>query len=1451
MTFDFMLSRTVCPRAARVAGYWLVMALTSATFGAHGAVPRQNLSGHVPSAVSRLTAQADLPATNRLQLNLSLPLRNQTELTGLLQGLYDPASTNYHHFLKPSEFTDRFAPTAADYEAVAAFAQAHGLAVTRRHANRMLVEVSGSVADVQSALHTHLHVYRHPAEARTFYAPDTEPSLDLAVPVLHVGGLDNFTIPHPMSLPVAPQDGSAGGTGGAGAATNATSGGSGPGGSFFGDDFRSAYAPGVSLTGTGQSVALVQFDSGFYQSDITAYETAAGLTNVPITTVLLDGYNGGPGIANNEVSLDIEMAIAMAPGLAGVIVYEGTSPDDILNQIATDDAANQVSISWTYPTDATTAQIFQQLAAQGQSCFNSSGDADAYSGAIASPCDSPYLTVVGGTALTLGATGFYGGEAWDDYDSGSYWTGETVWNLGNGIGSGGGTSTVYTIPSWQTNARATNGGSATMRNLPDVAMVAHNVWVCYGNGSTGAFDGTSCATPLWAGFTALINQEAAAAGEAPAGFLNPALYQLGSQPAYNNYFHDITTGNNTSTNSPGHYYAGTGYDLCTGWGSPGGQTLIDALVNPNSLVITPSAGFVSVGGTNGPFSIVSQTFGLTNWASHSLHWSLTNTSQWLNVSASGGTLQAGAGTAVTVSLNNTASNLPAGTYGATLTFNLSANAGSVARTFYLEVVGPPTVTSSVNNVYVLAGMTATFQVGVTSGVPVKYQWQKYGVNLADGGRIAGSTSNVLTIANASTSDMGTYDVVVSNAVRAVTTSSAGLFVFITKPDIITSPTNLTVTAGGSAQLSVTAYGTTSLGYRWTCAGTTVAGATNAVLLFPNVQPANAGTYSVVVSNSYGTATSTGATLTVLTNPPCDAPPSGLVSWWGGEDNCVDLIGTNLGIPGAGLTYAAARVEDGFVMANTNAYVRIPASPSLNVGAGGGFTFEAWILPTNVTGLHPIAEWKSGANENASFGVQLWIGRRTTDQGVLCVTLVDTNNNNYAQVTTRSGVLAANVFQHVALTYSQTDGFVRLFVNGTNVAGSYWGTFNPATQYDLWLGAHPDLCGGGCASDATCLGGLMDEPSLYSRALATNEIAAIYQAGGSGKCEPLLPPYIDAAPADQAATVGGMATLNVQAGGTRPLGYQWSFNGTPLAGATAATLLLTNLQAGQAGHYSVTVSNVFGATNSSAAALQIYTVPAVPPFITAPLTNLTVAAGQTAGFWVAAGGTGPLGYQWSWNGAPITGCTNATLLLPNVSAAGAGTYAVVVTNQFGAATNSASLTVTSVTSALDHFGWSPVTGQQFVNVPFSVTFEAQDGGGNCFTAYAGDFSLTATNADGSTAPVSTVSGNWSAGAWTGSVVLSAPATNVVLVVSDSLGHTGVSSPLTVAAQPTLSAGVTGSSLLMQWPAAPAGFVLQTSPSLTSGQWTTVTDSPVQVGSQWQLPVSMSNASCFYRLIYVGN
>jgi subtilase family serine protease len=188
-----------------------------------------------------------------------------------------------------------------------------------------------------------------------------------------------------------------------------------------------------------------------------------------------------------------------------------------------------------------------------------------------------FLKVVGGTELTTSSGGAYSSETvFNDNVNGYFFF------------SGGGISPNYPIPWWQKGiSKSVNGGSTTMRNMPDVALVAENVSAYYDETTKlpAGYGGTSVAAPLWAGFMALANQEAAELSLPSIGFANPVLYAIGKGPNYASCFHDITVGNNENLLSPNAFTACAGDDLCTGWGTPNGQNLIDALcTTPSGLV---------------------------------------------------------------------------------------------------------------------------------------------------------------------------------------------------------------------------------------------------------------------------------------------------------------------------------------------------------------------------------------------------------------------------------------------------------------------------------------------------------------------------------------------------------------------------------------------------------------------------------------------------------------------------------------------------------------------------------------------------------------------------------------------------------------------------------------------------------------------------------------------------
>jgi kumamolisin len=554
------------------------------------------LTSHVRQATRNGQAPmlGRLPASQPMNLVLVLPLRNQDELDRLLADLYNRESPSYHKFLTVDEFTARFGPTEDDYNTLIEFAHENGLKVVSTSPNRVNLQVSGLVANVERAMNVHMGMYQHPTEPRTFYAPDREPSVNLPFQLWHVAGLDNFSIPKPAGLERRPE--------GTKAKSGATTG-SGPSASFLGSDMRAAYYGG-SLTGTGQSLGLLEY-YGTDLADLTTYFANAHQTNnVPVTLLSTDGTSTScvySACDDTEQTLDMTQAIGMAPGLSSLVMYVGSTDSAIFNSMATHSPLNaQLSSSWTWnPADPSTDDpYFEEFAAQGQNLFQAAGDSGKWTatgtGSEVYPADDVYVTTVGGTDLSTSSAG-------------GPWSSETAW-----VDGGGGISPhKYATPSWQTTAAAgCSSCSKTYRNAPDVSANANfTFYVCADQTTCTAnsYGGTSFAAPMWAGYLALVNQQSVANGNKTLGFINPSLYTIGEGSSYDSDFHDVTSGSNG-------FSATTGYDLATGWGSPNGSGLINALAGSVStqpgFTLSASPGAVSIlQGNAGSSTITSSVTG--------------------------------------------------------------------------------------------------------------------------------------------------------------------------------------------------------------------------------------------------------------------------------------------------------------------------------------------------------------------------------------------------------------------------------------------------------------------------------------------------------------------------------------------------------------------------------------------------------------------------------------------------------------------------------------------------------------------------------------------------------------------------------------------------------------------------------------------------------------------------
>ncbi len=518
------------------------------------------MTHHVRDVVKSGNAQANgrLPGNQVLQLDLVLPLRDPAGLKAFLADVYNPSSPNYRQFLTPTEFTSRFGPTADDYDSVVRFAKTYGFEVVGGSRDGMLVQVKGSVSNIEAAFHVNMRTYQHPTEDRAFYSTDREPTLDLPFNLWHISGLDNYSIPRPLVVKKSDYA-AAHGIEADKVVSHATTG-SGPSASFLGSDMRAAYYGGTALTGAGQNLGLFEY-LGTDLADLNTYFANVHQTNnVPVSVISTDGTStsctASSRCDDTEQTLDMTQALGMAPGLSSLVMYVGSTDTSIISAMTTHSPLpTTIGCSWGWtPADPSTLDIyFQKMSAQGQNFFAASGDSSTWSSRNeAWPADDANVVSVGGTDLVTASAG-------------GPWKSETAW-----VDSGGGISPDgIAIPAWQKLSgviNSSNRGSTTLRNGPDVSANANfTFYVCADQTTCTAnsYGGTSFAAPMWAGFIALVNQQLANNGDKPIGFINPSIYTENTTGGdYATDFHDITSG------TSGSYSAVTGYDLVTGWGSP-------------------------------------------------------------------------------------------------------------------------------------------------------------------------------------------------------------------------------------------------------------------------------------------------------------------------------------------------------------------------------------------------------------------------------------------------------------------------------------------------------------------------------------------------------------------------------------------------------------------------------------------------------------------------------------------------------------------------------------------------------------------------------------------------------------------------------------------------------------------------------------------------------------------
>jgi hypothetical protein len=458
-----------------------------------------------------------------------------------------------------------------------------------------------------------------------------------------------------------------------------------------------------------------------------------------------------------------------------------------------------------------------------------------------------------------------------------------------------------------------------------------------------------------------------------------------------------------------------------------------------------------------------------------------------------------------------------------------------------------------------------------SGEPVTYlNWAPGEPNNGDG--VFPSENHVLMWHPSSGFPLGSWNDAPSNQLQYAVVEVAP-----PAPYIILQLTNLTVYVGSNATFRVGAGGGAPLFYQWQFNGTNLDGRTSSVLTLANVQFSNAGPYSVTVSNAGGSVTSSPAILTVNPLPNCVPPPAGLVSWWRAENDTTDNWDSNNG--------------SGFVQFGSGKVGRAFASPRLAVPDAAslrvtnGLTLEAWVNPSSVSPTTPatiVSRFDSPLPETPGANSSFYIGLTNSGRIIFSVSATGSVRTNTSLVTVQS--VPINQWTHIAATY---DGVhIRIYTNGTlsGAKDHFTGIF-PGTA-TLGIGAIPSASP--TAASFWPFNGLLDEISLYNRALTDGEIQAIYRADFVGKC--LVAPSIVTHPQDQAIPLGEDMKFTVSVLGNRPLKYQWRFNGAVIAGATNSSLALEKVNTNQAGSYHVAVTNALGFAISMRAQLSLLPAP---------------------------------------------------------------------------------------------------------------------------------------------------------------------------------------------------------------------------------------------------------------------
>ncbi len=680
----------------------------------------------------------------------------------------------------------------------------------------------------------------------------------------------------------------------------------------------------------------------------------------------------------------------------------------------------------------------------------------------------------------------------------------------------------------------------------------------------------------------------------------------------------------------------------------------------------------------------------------------------------------------------------AGNYAVVVSNPYGAVTSAVAK---LTVNLPPLITTNPPaTIIALVGSNIVLTAAATGSPTLIYRWKRSGTNVA-GLNLIGLTNEALSITNAQTTNSGNYTIVVTNSFGAVTSSVAAVSIG-TAPNITTQPSGSSVTAGSSMTVSVVASGSATLTYQWRLNGTNVSGATSATYFNNNPQAANAGYYTCVVTNNYGSVTSSAALVNVSGAPYIFIQPTNINATAGSS---------NLFVVGAGGTATLRyrwRIGSTNILNATNATLIIPSIQSSNVGnytviitnTSGSVTSAVAALTIGIAPVitnQPVGRTVT-AGSNVLFSVLAggtatlryqWQFNTTnilnaTNTSMTVTNAQSTNAGNYTVIVTNAygavtSSIAALVVNGLPVITNQPAnvavlaGDTALFTVGATNALTYQWRFG-GTNLTGEVGTSLSITNAQTNNVGNYSVVVSNNSGAVTSAVATLTIVAAA--------------FITNQPASLAVIIGSNATFTVGAIGDNPLRYQWRFNATNnLPNATNTSLTITNSQTTNAGDYTVVITNAYGAVTSSVATLAV----GLRPTITTQPQPRTNAPGTTADFSVVVAGTAPFTYQWLFNTTNISGANTNSLSVANVSPADVGNYSVTVSNLFGSVTSgNALLTILATPN-------SPVINLGASGGGFNVSFNSQLGF-NYFIEYKDDLGDSAwsqlTNAPGTGAPM---------------------------------------------------------------------------------------------------------------------